>query len=645
MAPEQARGVCDARSDIYSAGCILREMTGPAVPGPVNSIIESCVRDDPDERWQSAADLARALEWIGDPIARPAPRRAWVGYVIAAVMAFALVAMIAQRRDRPQARILVSLRARNGSIPSPQQLAISPDGTRVAFPAPGDAGETLIWIRKLTEWTPQALPSTVGASLPFWSPDGRSMGMFRGRTLQTLDLSTGALRTLTEIPGVAQRAVWGADNHILYSASDIRKQGVIYRIGASGGAPERLTSLNDDQEEHQHRQPVLLPDGGHFLYLAMSNLDPTTGSQPGCTYLATLGSAGRTLLLRRALPIGAAGNRVFYLREGKLWSQELNARKGQWVDEPKLEVAGAAWADVSPSGMIAYLPADDKGRPAWVDRRGRKIADLPVPEGETVAVGLSRNGDVLLTRREEQSAVMSLWVVREAVAERIGAAPAGYMFPVWSNDGSHIYFGRGRGVYRRLPAQGAEEELLLPTGAEDQVIMTSTPDGAYAYGVAFNPALKRGFDIFRLDLRSRTRQFWSATEANETAPQLSPDGLWMAWLCEFGDRGRLCISPVHDSRKISYATTTAAFEPVWSDDGKRLFFTSGGVLQSARVSFEGGRPRIEPPEPLFRVANASLIGATYAVAPDGERFLVRDVFRPAPEPVLVWDPVLGGARP
>jgi hypothetical protein len=645
MAPEQAAGVCDPRSDIYSAGCVLREMAGPDAPSAVKSIIESCVREDPDERWQSAADLAKALEWIGDPIARPAPRRAWIGYVIAAVMVLAVAVMIAQRRDRPAPVVLVPVRARNGSIPNPQQLAISPDGTRVAFPAPGDAGEPLIWIRKLTEWTPQALASTVGAYFPFWSPDGRSIGLFRGRTLQTLDLTTGALRTLTEIPGVPQRAVWAADNHILYCVGGLRKQGVIYRINAVGGVSQRITELNGDQEEYDHRQPVLLPGGSHFLYLARSNLDVTAGSEPGSTYLATLGSAGRTLLLRRALPVGASGDRVFYLREGKLWSQRLNAPKGRWVDDPKLEVAGAAWADVTPSGIVAYLPADDKGRPAWVDRYGRKIADLPVPEGETVGVGLSRNGDVLLTRREDQSAAISLWVVRGANTQRIGAAPGGYMFPVWSNDGSHIYFGRGKGVYRRLPAQGAEEEPLLAAGAEDAVITTSTADGAYAYGMTYNPALKQGFDIFRLDLRSRTRQFWSATEANETMPQLSPDGLWMAWLCEYLDRGRLCLSPVHDSRKIWYATTTAAFEPAWSADGKRLYFISGGMLQSARVSFAGGLPSVESPESLFRLTKASVIGATYAPAPDGEKFLVRDVFRPAPDPVLIWNPALNGARP
>jgi hypothetical protein len=118
----------------------------------------------------------------------------------------------------------------------------------------------------------------------------------------------------------------------------------------------------------------------------------------------------------------------------------------------------------------------------------------------------------------------------------------------------------------------------------------------------------------------------------------------MAWLCEYGKAGRLCISPVGDSRKIWYATTAAALEPVWSVDGKRLYFISGGMLRSARVSFAAGQPNIESPEALFPLAKPSVIGATYAVEPDGERFLVRDLFRPALDPVLVWDPAPGSAR-
>jgi Tol biopolymer transport system component len=643
MAPEQARGVCDPRSDIYSAGCVLREMVGPDAPSPILKIVESCTRAEPDERWQSAADLARALEWLGEPItAAPAPRRHWwIGYLAVSLALAALLLLVFQRNDEASGAVLVPLRGpQNSPIPIAQQIALSPDGTRVAFPAFGEADERLIWVRKLGDAAPEALPATVGASLPFWSPDGAHLGFFRGRTLQTLNLATGALRTLADLPGPPGRAVWGG-GQILYSTIDIQRRGVIYRVGASGGTPERITDLNAAEEENMHRQPVLLPDGNHFLYLASSNLDVNTGSQPGSTYLASFGKAGRTLLLRRALPVGAAGDRVFYLRDGKLWSQRLNVRKAQWAAEPRIEAAGASWADVIPAGMFTYLPTETKGRPVWLDRRGRKLGDVPTPEGNTLGVGLARTGDVLVTRREDQSAAVSLWVVHGTDAQRIGSAAGSYIFPVWSADGRQIYFGKGRGVYRRLPVAGAEEERLLPMGAADQVITTFTADGQYAYGVAFNHSLEQGWDIFRIDLRGRSQTWWSATPANETMPSLSPDGRWMAWICEYSQQGRLCVSPVNDPRNIVYSTVPAT-EPHWSADGSRLYFLAeGNWLHSVQVSYAGSRMTVAQPERLFRIGATTGFGFSYAVAPD-EKFLVRDVFRPPPEPVLVWDPALTG---
>jgi len=633
MAPEQALGISDPRSDIYSAGCVLREMTGPDAPAPVGNIIDICVRREPDERWQSAADLACALEWLVEPMPRPSRRRTWIASVALASLAAAALLFILLFRSQPEPPLLIPLR---GAL-NPRQMALSPDGTRFAFTAPGEGGEMLIWIRKLTEVRPEALAATVGASLPFWSPDGRFIGMFRGRTLQTLDLATGALRTLTDVAGPPQRAVWGAGDQILYCIANIQKQGVIYRIPASGGAVERVTELNAAEEEHSHRQPVPLPGGSHFLYVALSNLDQNTGNDPGSTYLAAFGSAGRTLILREASPVGAVGDRVYYLRNEKLWSQRLNARKGEWVDAPKLEADNASWAGVTPSGHLWYLPAEHKTRPIWTDRRGKKLSELPIPEGKTLAVGISKNGNVVVTRREDQSAAVGLWVIHGADTQRIGSSPGGYIFPVWSSDGKYIYFGRGRGVYRRLPAVGAQEEALLSGGAEDQVITTSTPNGEYAYGVAYNPALQaQGYDIFRLDLRSRNREFWSATPANETQPALSPDGRWMAWLCEHPTPGRLCISPVNNPRNITYATASQAMEPSWSADGTRLYFLSGGVLCSARVSLAGGRMQADPPERLFGPIAATALGASYAVGSD-EKFLVREVPGPVADPVLVWN--------
>src|SRR5262249_18506256 len=155
-----------------------------------------------------------------------------------------------------------------------------------------------------------------------------------------------------------------------------------------------------------------------------------------------------------------------------------------------------------PSGIFMYLPAEDQSGPMWVDRGGRKISDLPIPAGNTLGVALSRNGDVLVTRWETQSAALGLWVVHGVDAQRIGSAPAGDVGAHWSPEGAYIYFARDKGLYRRRPIADAKEELLLPPGPDSVSLTTFTADGSTAYGVSYNAALQQqGFDIFRLDLR------------------------------------------------------------------------------------------------------------------------------------------------
>lgn len=643
MAPEQARGLSDPRSDIYSAGAVLREMLGDNAPAGVSNVVDACLAEDPDDRWQSAADLARALQWTVEPV-RPAAstpwwQRWWVGYAAAALVSLAAGMWIWNRGERPHPPVLVPLRTtQNHSIQDERHIAVSPDATRVAFIAPGEAGERLVWIRKLSEMSASALPSTVGASHVFWSPDGESIGFFRDKLMQTLHLGSGALRTLVEAPGAAQRAVWHEDSRVVYSVRNIQGKGVVYRISSTGGKPETLTRINSADEELMHAYPVPLPGTDHFLFNAISSPVIYSADSPGHTYLASTHSPdARTLLFRGAVPVGAVEDRVYFVRESKLWSRRFDGASAQWNGDARLEVSGVRWAHVTPSGVVTYMPAAGKGRPAWVDRQGRKISDVPVPEGFITAVGVSSDGSALVTRQEEQSAAIGLWVVRGNEARRLASEFGRYNDPYWSDDGKWIYFGSyAEGVYRRLPEPGAEEELVMPRNLEDKTVSTTTRDGRYAYFTAHNPANNRGFDIFRYDLKTRTRREWRVTEVNETQPRLSPDEKWMAWLCEYTrTSGRLCVSPPDDPRNITFVTATPANEHTWSRDGRQIYFTFDEWLYSVPVSFVNGKVTSGTPERLFRLCELSSLGPRYDVDSD-TRFLVREVYRPAPDPILVW---------
>src|SRR5262249_21391406 len=302
-----------------------------------------------------------------------------------------------------------------------------------------------------------------------------------------------------------------------------------------------------------------------------------------------------------------------------------------------VEIDGVRWAKVSPAGLV-YAPLPSKWRPAWVDRAGRKLADVPVPEGRIIGVGVSADGTAFVTRYEEQSPAIGLWVVRGNQAERNGSAPGRYRSPIFSADGRWIYFGDSDatgGVHRRLPVAGAEEELLIQRGREQKVITTTTRDGRYAFGVALDPATNHGFDIFRFDLQTRTRQDWSATEAGESSPALSPDDRWIGWVYSErnGSGGGLYLSPRDEPGNRTLVARGAS--PRWSPDGRELYFTTGDWLNVMPVSFAGGKFLPGKPERLFRLGEQQLnvIGSRYGVE-SKNRFLVSETYRQPLDPIL-----------
>src|SRR5262245_21642871 len=257
MAPEQVEGKeADARCDIFSFGAILYEMTTgkrafegksaasvmaailereppalsslqPLTPPLLDHIAKRCLAKDPEERWQTAADLMRDLRWIAEGAATlsvattpPRPRRrerlAWVGIVLLGVGVTAAVSIGLSDFRAPAAAPEMRLDIVTPSTPEPASFALSPDGRQLVFVGSSSDGTPRLWVRSLDAITAQVLAGTEGARVPFWSPDNRSVGFFADGKLKRIDLVAGAPRTLANAaPGMG--GAWSADGVILFA--------------------------------------------------------------------------------------------------------------------------------------------------------------------------------------------------------------------------------------------------------------------------------------------------------------------------------------------------------------------------------------------------------------------------------------------
>jgi serine/threonine protein kinase len=313
MAPEQLEGKeADARSDIFSFGAVLYEMaTGrrafegksqasliaailehepapisslqPMAPASFERIVRQCLAKEPDDRWQTAGDLKRELNWIAEGsqagVAAPVTQRrrsreriAWGLVAVLSLLSVASVAGYLARAPKPAPVI-------RSSIQTPEKqfvsfVALSPDGTRLVFSAKAVGAQPSLWVRRLDDARSEPIPGTEEATFPFWSPDGRFLAFFADGKLKKVDLAGGPVVTICE----AERGVggtWGRDGTILFAPTP---SSPLFRVPSSGGKPAPVTKFDQKRPETMHRYPVFLPDGRHFLYAAATTRPTRSGS-------------------------------------------------------------------------------------------------------------------------------------------------------------------------------------------------------------------------------------------------------------------------------------------------------------------------------------------------------------------------------
>ncbi|MBI4484593.1 MAG: PD40 domain-containing protein [Acidobacteria bacterium] len=227
-------------------------------------------------------------------------------------------------------------------------LAVSPDGSRIAFVGGLGAGREL-WVRSVTGASEERLAATANASEPFWSPDGRSIGFFAEGALKTIALDTRAIATLTAAPD-AHGGAWSRKGTIVFAPT---RGGGLLKVAASGGAPAPATTV-DVAHERGHGWPSFLPDGDHFLFLV-------TGASPDRTglHLGSLSSGRSAPIDDRAQPparavlnaVYAEPGLLFFARPDGVWIQPFDGRRMAALSRREQLTDGVRW---TPAGRGAF---------------------------------------------------------------------------------------------------------------------------------------------------------------------------------------------------------------------------------------------------------------------------------------------------
>jgi len=694
MAPEQLEGtLVDPRADIWALGCIVHEMlTGrqpfaattaagvvasilTSTPAPIDvtavrapsirRLVETCLAKDPDERWQDARDLLRQLRWIcdgadaTDAVVRSGAgwraHPAWMAAAAGLAVTVAVLGAVLLRGTAAPTATTVRF-----NVPPPPDAAfydfadpvrISPDGSRIVFTVNRVEGQSQLWIQSLDSLKPEPLRGTEGGQYPFWSPDGRSIAFFSDHALKRLSLAEQAAQTICDIsPGVG--GSWSKSGAIVFSSDFIA--GSLYTVPASGGTPAKLTTLDASRQETMHVWPQFLADGDRFLYLVRSTRAENAG-----IYVSSLTKPAPRRLLAVDSNAVAAGEHLYFVRQGTLWAQPFDQARLRLTAEP-LRIAERVWAFTGHGG--AAFSASDRAvvfREAskqttelwWLDRNGRRLGSVG-DSGEYAHVALSPDDRrVAFERLDPTSGNGVIWVHetdRNATA-RFTVDPSWNWSPVWSPDGSRIAFAGSpdgkAGIYQKMASGAAEQEPLFLNDLLGSPGDWS-PDGQWLLWNRTVPGTDA--DIWALPMAGDHKPVpILQTRFYEGEPRMAPSGRWLAYTSNESGRNEVYVRSFSGGDVKRLVSTTGGRQPVWRRDGKELFYRTdaGGIMAvdlKADGTFEAGAP-----QELFRARiQQSFAGRyDYAVTADGQRFLVNTVFSESrPMATVVLNGAVSGTK-
>ena len=623
----------------------------PDAPARLWWVMQHCLHREPGSRWWSMGDVAKVLKDLASEGVettalheggrrRDVIVRVTLGLLGIAVLGLGLGSWFAWSRGRdavstrpaiitailPPPETTFALTARSA------QFALAPHGQSLAFVARA-GGVQQLWVRDLGVQEARALPGTIGASFPFWSPDGRSIAFFADNALKKVGLTGRPAVPLCEAV-TGRGGTWVDDHTIVFSPDNSTP---LHTVSAYGGTPKPLTSL--EPGHFSHRWPQALPGGNLLFFVRSADAD-----QQGL-YVTSLALPAELRQLRSTTSSAVyASGRLLYVVDGQVVAQAFDASSLTLSGEAiplgvQVTVASTlnpALAVSTAGALVGWNNTGDSSDLVWHDRRGNRLGTAGASD-RYVDFRLSPDDRRLaVSRLDARTDTIDLVVfdlLNRAAPTSLSSSPQTDASPIWSPDGLRLVFRSNRqgvhDLFERAANGGGADRLLYSLGLG----MYPTDWSPERDAILFHAlGRKTRHDIWMFSPSAPDKpQALHPTPSEEVQAQLAPGGR-LAYASDESGVMTVYVRNLDDPAGPTNVSVDGGVDPRWSADGRELFYLSpSGTLMSAEFPASGPL-RVLRTTRLFDTAvppASTPYLSQYVVTRDGARFLIHLPSQPA----------------